>query len=99
MKKVACSVSKRNGNGKWSGIGYLAEDNLFIPALSKEGKPYIKVIEGVKGYCISNGRDKEYSGTVTQALENVSVFNKGKDRYETIDYLEIEYIVWYKYLD
>ena len=99
MRKVVCSVSKRNGSQKWSGVGYLAEDNLFVPALSQNGKPYIKVIEGVKGYCASNGRDKEYSGVVTQALENVSIFNQEKDRYETIDYLEVEYRVWYKYAD
>ena len=99
MRKVYCSVSKRSGNQKWSGIGYLAEDNLFIPALSKNKTPYIKVIEGVKGYCASNGRSKEFSGIVTQALENVSIFNKEKDRYETRDYLEVEYNVWYKYAD
>ena len=74
MKKVVYSVSKRNGSQKWSGVGYLAEDNLFTIAISKNGKPYIKVIEGIKGHCVPNGRDKEYSGIVTQALENVMFF-------------------------
>ena len=99
MKKVVCSVSKRNGSQKWSGVGYLAEDNLFVPALSKNGKPYIKVIEGIKGHCVPKGRDKEYSGIVTQAFADVPIFNQEKDRYETRDYLEVEYRVWYKYAD
>lgn len=99
MKKVVCSAQKRYGNQKWSGLGYIAEDNLFIPAISKNGKPYIKVIEDAKKYCAPNGRDKEFSGIVTEAHENVSIFNQEKDRYETIDYLEVEYLVWFKYAD
>ena len=99
MKKVVYSVSKRNGSQKWSGVGYLAEDNLFTIAISKNGNPYIKVIEGIKGHCVPNGRDKEYSGIVAQAFADVPVFNKKKDRYETRDYLEVEYYVWYKYAD
>ena len=46
MKKVIYSVSKRNGLWKLKGVGYPAEDNLFTIAISKNGKPYIKVIEG-----------------------------------------------------
>lgn len=99
MKKVVCSISKKNGTGKLKGVGYIAEDNLFIPAISKENNPYIRVIEDVTKYCHPIiGKDKEFSGIVPQAFENLPIFNKEKDRYETRDYIEIDYIVWYKYI-
>ena len=99
MKKVAYSVSKRNGVGKLKGIGYLAEDDLFILAFSKEeNKPYIKVIEDAGKQCFPNGKDGEFSGTVTELYENVPIHNREKERYETRDCIEVEYSVWYKYV-
>ena len=100
MKKVVCSISKRNGLWKLKGVGYLAEDNLFIPTISKNNKPYIRVIEDVTKYCHPViGKQNEFSGYITQAFADVPVFNKEKDGYEIRDYLEIEYFVWYKYAD
>lgn len=101
MQKVVCSVSRRNGNGKCSGFGYLSENNLFFPAMSSTGKPYIRVIEDISS-CRKRGNN-EFAGYVTQMYENVDVHTKDKvrdhDRYERIDCLEIEYYVWFKYVD
>ena len=51
-------------------------------------------------YLISKvNKDKtEYKGYVTLAYENVNIFNKEKDRYETLDYVETTYYVWYKFI-
>ena len=100
MKKVICSIVKTNGTGKAKGIGYIVEDNLFVPAISKENKLYIRVLEDVVRYCHPViGKQNEFSGYITQAFADVPVFNKEKDGYEIRDYLEIEYFVWYKYAD
>ena len=99
-EKVICSIVKTNGTGKAKGIGYIVEDNLFVPAISKENKLYIRVLEDVVRYCHPViGKQNEFSGYITQAFADVPVFNKEKDGYEIRDYLEIEYFVWYKYAD
>ncbi len=41
MQKVVYSVSKVNRDEKFTGVGYLAEGNLLIPATSQKGKSYI----------------------------------------------------------
>ena len=103
MQKVVCSISRKNGSGKLKGVGYIAEDNLFLPAISKENKPYIRVLEDVTRYCHPVvGKDKEFSGIVPQAFENIYIHKvdkaRDKDYFDTMDYIEVEYYVWYKYV-
>jgi hypothetical protein len=43
MQKVVFSVTKLSKDEKVSGIGYLADGDLLIPAISSKNKPYIKV--------------------------------------------------------
>lgn len=54
MQKVVFSVSKVNRDEKLKGIGYLSEGNLLIPAISKKGKPYIRVFEDITKSCHSS---------------------------------------------
>lgn len=97
MQKVVYSVNKVNSDKKMKGVGYLVEGNLLIPSLSGKGNPYIRVFEDVTKQChASVTKPDEYKGYVTLAYENVNIFNKEKDRYELLDYVETTYYVWFK---
>lgn len=97
MQKVVYLVSKVNKDKKLKGVGYLVEGNLLIPSTSSKGNPYIRVFEDVTKHCPQDVTKKdEYKGYVTVAYENVNIFNKEKDRYETLDYVETTYYVWFK---
>ena len=66
MKKVVFSVIRAGKNeNRMSGIGYITETDLLIPAISKNGKPYIRVFEDYLRYChkIPN-ENEEYKGTI-----------------------------------
>ena len=43
MKKVTFSIKKRNSD-KITGVGYITDEDLLIPAISKNNKPYIRLI-------------------------------------------------------
>ncbi len=99
MQKVVYTVSKVNRDEKQKGIGYLVEGNLLIPSLSSKGNAYIRVFEDVADKCkeIQNS-ENEFRGYVTISYENINVFNREKNRYDTLDYVETTYYVWYKYI-
>ena len=65
MQKVVFSVIKAGKNeNRMSGVGYITDTDLLIPALSKNGKPYIRVFED----CIRNchkvpNENNEYKGS------------------------------------
>ncbi len=100
MKKVVYSVTKVNKDEKLKGVGYLVEDNLLIPATSSKGNSYIKVFEDITKSCHQiSGKDNEYKGYVTIAYEDVQIYNKQKNSYDTMDYCETTYFVWFKILD
>lgn len=100
MQKVVYSISKVNRDEKLKGVGYLVEGNLLIPSTSQKGNAYIRVFEDVTEKCkpVVN-TDNEFKGYVTVAYENVNVYNKTKDRYDTLDYIETTYFIWFKYVD
>jgi hypothetical protein len=97
MQKVVYSISKVNKDEKLKGVGYLVEGNLLIPSTSSKGNAYIRVFEGVADKCraVVNTTD-EFKGYVTISYENVHVYNKQKDHYDTLDYVETTYYIWYK---
>ena len=100
MQKVVYSVSKVNRDEKLKGVGYLIEGNLLIPSISQKGNPYIQVFEDVTEKCRPvKDSNNEYTGYVTIAYENVNVYNKEKNCYDTLDYIETTYHVWYKFID
>lgn len=97
MQKVVYSVSKVNKDEKLKGVGYLIEGNLLIPATSQKGNLYIRMFEDVQKQCkpVPN-TENEFKGYVTVAYENVHVYNKEKDHYDTLNYVETIYFVWFK---
>lgn len=84
MQKVVYSISKVNKDEKLKGVGYLVEGNLLIPSTSSKGNAYIRVFEDVTEKCkaVANS-DNEFKGYVTVAYENIHVFNKEKNHYDT----------------
>lgn len=100
VKKVVYSISKVNKDEKQKGVGYLVEGNLLIPSTSSKGNAYIRVFEGVteKCYKVAN-TENEFKGYVPVAYENIHVYNKEKQRYDTLDYVETTYFIWFKYID
>lgn len=100
MQKVVYSISKVNKDEKLKGVGYLIEGNLLIPSTSSKGNAYIRVFDDVAEKCKHvKDSDTEFKGYVTVAYENVNVYNKEKNRYDTLDYVETTYFIWYKYID
>ena len=100
MQKVVYSISKVNKDEKLKGVGYLIEGNLLIPATSQKGNAYIRVFEDVAEKCKPvKDSETEFKGHVTIAYENVNVYNKEKNRYDTLDYIETTYYIWYKFID
>lgn len=99
MQKVVYSISKVNKDEKLKGVGYLVDGNLLIPATSSKGNPYIRVFEDVSEKCkpVLNEKD-EFKGYISIAYENIQVFNKEKNHYDTLDYIETTYFIWYKYI-
>lgn len=89
MQKVVYSISKVNRNEKLKGIGYVSEGDLLIPAVSKTGKPHIRVFEDVTDKCRpSVNSSSEYKGYITLAYQT-----------DNNDYIEIDYSVWFKYVN
>ena len=100
MQKVVYSISKVNRDEKLKGIGYLVEGNLLIPSTSNKGNAYIRVFEGVSEKCRAiPDTDNEFKGYMIISYENIHVFNKEKNHYDTLDYVETTYHIWYKYID
>ena len=96
MKKIAYSITqlKKKENFTQSGIGYMTDEDILIPQISKNGKPYIRVFED----CIKDchpmiGRTDEFSGSYYE-IKEIEV-DTGKDNYETIE-IEVYYRIWYK---
>ena len=94
------TFTKVNKDEKSKGVGYLVEGNLLIPSTSQKGNAYIRVFEDVAEKCkaVANS-DDEFKGYVTVAYENIHVFNKEKNHYDTLDYVETTYYIWYKFID
>lgn len=99
MQKVVYTISKVNKDKKLKGVGYLVDDNLLVPSTSNKGNAYIRVFEDVAEKCrpILN-TENEFKGYVTVAYENIHVFNKEKNHYDTLDYVETTYYIWFKYV-
>ena len=102
MKKVVYSVVKvgRFDTPKMTGLGYVADGNLLISAVSQKGKPYIRVFEGVTEYCHKVvGKENEFKGFFTEYKE-VEV-EKDTNGYKSIETIEVEneYKIWYKFAD
>ncbi|MCI8458521.1 MAG: hypothetical protein HFE46_02500 [Clostridia bacterium] len=100
MQKVVYSITKVNKDEKLKGVGYLVDGNLLIASTSSKGNPFIRVFDGVADKCnkVVN-TENEYNGYVTIAYENIHVFNKEKNHYDTLDYVETTYYIWYKFID
>ena len=100
MEKVVYSISKVNKDENLKGVGYLIDGNLLIPATSSKGNPYIRVFEDVADKCKPvKDSDTEFKGYVTVSYENVHVYNKEKQNYDTLDYVETTYYIWFKFID
>lgn len=100
MQKVVYSITKVNKDEKLKGVGYLVEGNLLIPSTSSKGNAYIRVFEDVAEKCKPvKDTDNEFKGYVTIIYENINVYNKEKNRYDTLDCVETTYYIWYKFID
>ena len=98
MKKVIYSVTKYGKNeNKVSGIGYVTDEDLVIAAISKSGKPYVRVFEDCIKHCYKvQGKTDEFKGNVTEIMEVELETKNGS--YDTRE-VEIEYNIWFKYAD
>ncbi len=75
MKKVIYSITKlgKTENTKFTGVGYITDEELITANVSKNGKPYIRVFECIKD-CppVINAKD-EYKGAYYEIVEYSSV--------------------------
>lgn len=98
MKKVIYSVTKYGKyETKVTGIGYVTDDDLIIAAVSKSGKPYVRIFEDCIKSCNKiPGRVNEFKANITE-IHEVEIETKNNN-YDTRE-LEIEYNIWFKYAD
>lgn len=99
MKKVVFSVTKAGRNeNRMSGIGYITDQDLLIPTISKNGKAYIRVFEDCIRFChkIHNETD-EYKGTFYE-LKEIEFETRNGSGYEKRE-IEVTYYIWYKLAD
>ena len=95
MAKVVYSISRANWDRKMTGIGDLSEGTLSI--VTRKGKEL--VFEDVLKYCHPIPlKANQFSGYMTLAYEDVPVYDKEKGNYKYIDYLEVGYNIWFKYI-
>ncbi len=99
MKKVVYSVTRYRKDEpiKITGLGYITETDLVVACMSREGKPYIRVFEDCVKKCHAipdkNGENK---GDYYEIREvEVETKNGSKDTRE----IELNYKIWYKFVD
>lgn len=97
MNKVVFSVSKAGrSESKMSGVGYIDDKNLYIPSISKNGKPYIRVFEDCIKSPVTEG---QYSTTHyeyhTVEFEVTNASKTDKVGIETRE-ICITYFIWFK---
>ena len=99
MKKVVYSVSRYRKDEivKLTGLGYITDKDLIIACMSQKGKPYIRIFED----CIKDChpipyKPGEHTGGYYEIRE-VEVETKNGAK-ETIE-VQIDYKIWYKFVD
>lgn len=96
MNKVVFSVTKAGRSGsKVSGVGYIDDKNLYIPSLSKNGKPYIRVFED----CIKSPVTEGQYSTTHYEFHNVEfevVTSSGASTGLETREICITYFIWFK---
>ena len=98
MKKVVYSITKLGRfESKMSGVGYITDSDLIIAALSKNGKPYIRVFEDCIKTCheVTN-KPNEFKGSFYEIRE--VPLDTGKNNYDFRE-VEINYNIWLKIAD
>ena len=95
MAKVVYCISRRNRDNKMTGVADLSDGTLCVRA--NKGREI--VFEDIFKYChpIIN-KPNQYKGYITLAYEDVPVYDKCKNNYKIIDYMEVGYYVWFKYV-
>lgn len=96
MKKVTFSIKKRNSD-KITGVGYITDTDLIIPAISKNNKPYIRVFED----CIKDchkivGKDNQYQGIYEYIMECDLEDEKGRI---TTKEIAVSYFIWFMIIE
>ncbi len=89
MKKVIYSITKlgKTENTKFTGIGYVTDEELITANISKNGKPYIRVFDCIKDCHLVTNSTNEYKGAHYEIVEY-----DGRD-------IEVNYYIWYKLAD
>ena len=95
MAKVVYSISKRSWDNKLTGLGNLSNGTLWVK--NRNGK--WMAFEDVLKYCHPiPGKANQYSGNMTLAYMDVPVYDKEKNNSKYVDYMEVEYHIWFKYV-
>ncbi len=89
MKKVIYSITRigKKENTKYTGVGYITDEELITAGISKNNKPYIRIYDCVKDCHPIIGTENEFKGAYFELTE-----------YEGHD-VEINYYIWYKFAE
>lgn len=97
MQKVIYSITKVRNEEKLKGVGYLSDSgDLLVPAISSKGKPYIKVFEEAAKKCPQNPETGEHKGYMSIPYQDVPIFVPKDNNYKIVDYIEVDYHLWFK---
>lgn len=96
MKKVIYSITKigKKENTKFSGIGYITDEDLVTACVSAKGKPYVRVFENAVKHChLVPDSTSEYKGAFSEIRE---IELTDEDDKKTLREVETDYLIWFK---
>ena len=100
MKKIIFSLTKfsrKNGNTKTKGIGYIDGNNFILALQSDSGMPYVKIFDDcVEGIHKVPARTNEFAGYIA---EYVTINSEVKPNSYEEKQITINYYLWYSVLD
>lgn len=100
MKKIIFTLTKlsrKNGNTKTKGIGYINGNDFILALKSSTDMPYVKIFEDAVGLIpkVPN-RVNEFAGYLSELVTINSEVKPGSFEEKQIN---IEYHLWYSVLD
>ena len=100
MKKIIFSLTKfsrKNGNTKTKGIGYIDGNNFILALHANNGMPYVKIFEDcVDSIHKAPARTNEFAGYLS---EYVTINSEVKENSFEEKQITIDYHLWYSVLD
>ena len=96
MKKIYYAITRigRKENIKFTGVGYINDEDLFAACIGKDNTPYVRIFQDIVKYChpVVN-TPNQFKGAYSETQE---VEFTDKNGAKSTREVELDYLVWYK---